>query len=94
MSERMSIQEVALRLKHEYGLPQSKIAKLLGVTPLSVSMYQRGKVKYPNPTIAFRIYDKVQFDGEKVVLDIFNNEEELISAYALHKEAEAIDEDG
>ncbi len=91
---RLSIQEVTNKLKDEFGLPQTKIAKLLGVTPLTVSLYQRGKVKYPNPAIAFKVYDKVQFDGEKVVLDIFNNEEELISAYALHKEAEAIDEDG
>ena len=90
---KMSIQEVTTKMRDDFGLPQTKIAKLLGVTPLMVHHYQKGKITSPNPKVAFNVWEKVKFDGERVVLDIFNNEDELISAYALHKEAEATKDD-
>ena len=89
----MNIQEVTMRLKREMGLSQKKIAKLLSVEPLTVSLYQRGKIKHPRPELAFKVYETIKLNGEKVVLDIFSSEEELISAMAFHKEAEAIEDE-
>ncbi len=81
----ISIKDLTNRLKEDFGLSQAKISKLLGVTPLMIHNYQKEKVKLPNQVVAFKIWDNITLDGEKVVLDIFDSEDQLLQAYSYHK---------
>ena len=82
--KKMTIKELTLHLKEEFGLSQPKIGKLLGVTPLMVHHYQKGKIVSPGPDVAFNIWKNIELDGEKVLLDTFDSENQLMQALEFH----------
>ena len=83
--KKMTIQELTTYLKEEFGLSQPKIGELLGVSPLMVHHYQKGKVVSPNPQVAFAVWKNIELDGEKVLLDIFDSEDQLMQALKFHE---------
>ena len=76
MAKVMSLQ--AIMQEYKKHLTNQQLAKVLGVTPHQIYLYASGKTKSPKDSVIDKIYDNLQYNGERVVLDIFKDEDDYL----------------
>jgi hypothetical protein len=84
---------VRLPLKSAITLLQEKhytnpiIAKSIGVTPLQVHYYHRGKTIKPSAIVCMRIFNSFKVNNKHILIDIYKTYEELEEHYKLIRDS-------
>lgn len=72
----MTVKEVVNHFQRYVS--NSVIASKIGVTPDQVYKYGNGTTRSPRDEVADAIYDNLSIDNEKIVLDVFRDEENYL----------------